>query len=196
MFKVTQSNQKLGTICAVNVPAIKTCRADAPCKKLCYANKGNFRYTQVMNCYENNLQTFLSNPFQAETDIVKQLPKEGFCRVHASGDFVNMEYFKMMIRIAKMCKGVKFMAFTKKYELVNQYIASGGIIPKNFKVIYSGWVGLEMVNPYNMPTAFVELKKEGDSRIKKTAIPCSEKCDTCYACWKIKKGQQVLFHQH
>lgn len=196
MFRVTNYNSKLGTICAINVPALVTCREDAPCRKLCYANKGHFKCSNVINCYKENLRSFLEKPKDAESDILKQLPTIGFCRIHASGDFVNRDYFEMMIRIAKKCKKVKFMAFTKKYELVNEYIAEGNTIPNNFKILYSGWNGLEMENPHNIPTAYVNLKNECDERIKGNAIPCGGKCDRCFACWNIKKGQQIIFEQH
>lgn len=36
MFKVTIGNSKLNTICQINLPAILSCREDAPCKKQCY----------------------------------------------------------------------------------------------------------------------------------------------------------------
>lgn len=196
MFRVTHYNSKLGTICSINVPAIKTCREDAPCKKLCYANKGNFKFPKVVKSYEENLRRFLEEPKEAEEDILQQLPYIGFCRIHASGDFVNREYFEMIVRIAKKCKRVKFMAFTKKYELVNDYISEGNTIPSNLKILYSGWNGLEMNNPHNIPTAYVNLKHETDCRIKKSAIPCGGKCDRCFACWNIKKGQQIIFEQH
>lgn len=196
MFKVTLGNRKLGSICAINLPAIITCRDNAPCKKLCYARKGHFQYSNVKNCYEENLRAFLEEPKQAELDIINQLPIEGHCRIHASGDFVNKEYLEMLIRVAKKCKGVKFMAFTKKYELVNDYLNNGNKLPSNFKILFSGWYGLEMENPHNLPTAYIQLKKQNDDRIKKNAIQCTGSCPKCFSCWKVRKGQQVMFHQH
>jgi hypothetical protein len=134
MFQVTYGNSKLGSICAINLPAIVTCREDAPCKKLCYANKGTFRYENVRKCYHENLRCFLEDAKQTEEDIVKQLPVIGFCRVHASGDIVNKEYLQMLVNVANRAKGVKFMCFTKKYEMINEYLDSGNTIPKNLKI--------------------------------------------------------------
>lgn len=196
MIKVTLGNRKLGSIFAINLPALVTCRADAPCRKLCYAKKGHFLYPNVKNLYEENLNAYVTDPKQAELDIISQLPTEGTCRWHASGDIINREYLEMMVRIAKVRKNVKFMCFTKKYELINQYIADGNTFPKNLKMLFSGWYGLEMDNPYNFPTAYIELKKEHDDRIKKNAIPCTGKCFQCFKCWNVRKGQQVLFQQH
>ena len=197
MFKVTNSNAKLGTISAINVPAIITCREDAPCTSICYACHGNFNYPSVKKCYENNLKSFMENQTQTEKDIIKQLTKTKYVRVHASGDFVNMAYLKMIVNIAKTLPMVKFMTYTKKYELVNTYIASGNKIPKNLKIIFSIWENFPMDNPYNMPTAFTELKTgSSDNRKLEKTISCLNDCDACYKCWNIKNGQQVLFHQH
>ena len=49
-FKITISttNSKLGSfIPSFNFPPIVTCRKDAPCKKMCYACKGNFMFKNV-----------------------------------------------------------------------------------------------------------------------------------------------------
>lgn len=195
-FRITLGNRKLGSIYAINLPAIKTCRKDTPCAKLCYATKGNFLYPCVKNLYEENMRAFLEDSTQAENDINSQLPKEGFVRVHASGDFMNRDYFDMIVRIAKQNKKVRFMAFTKQYEIINSYLDEGNKLPANLKILFSGWYGLEMDNPHNLPTAYVELRKEEDIRIKKSAMPCSGACYQCFACWNVKKGQQVLFTQH
>ncbi len=114
MFKVTNRNSKLGTISAINLPAITTCREDAPCTSICYACHGNFNFPSVKKCYENNLQSFLDNQTQTEKDIIKQLTKTKYVRVHASGDFVNMTYFKMIVNIAKTLPMIKFLWFHEK----------------------------------------------------------------------------------
>ena len=119
MFKVTIGNSKLNTICQINLPAILSCREDAPCKKQCYVRRGCYNYPNIKNIYQENLETFLNNPSQAEEDILNQLPLMGFCRIHSSGDFYNEEYFKMILRITKKKKKVYFLAFTKKYEKVS-----------------------------------------------------------------------------
>lgn len=197
MFKVTNSNRKLGTIVAINLPAGCTCRPDAPCQKECYAKKGNFMFANVKNCYQENLDTFLNNPEQAKKDILEQLPYIGYCRIHASGDFVNKEYFEMIVDIAKQCKRVKFMAFTKKYELVNEYVANGGKIPSNLKIIFSAWFTSDWTfdNPYKFPVSYVYDKKINNP-IPKKAIPCGGQCDKCFMCWELKKGQAVRFDKH
>ena len=196
MFKITNSNAKLGEIVAINLPAIKTCRIDAPCKKICYACKGNFNYPTVKQCYENNLQSFINDQTQTEIDIIKQLTKSNHCRVHASGDFFSREYLNMIISIAIKKPTIKFMAFTKQYELFNAYIEEGNKLPTNLKIIFSVWADFPMDNPHNFATAYTKLKSGLDNRIKTTAKACKNHCETCLICWNLKKGQQVYFNQH
>lgn len=195
MFKVTIGNSKLNTICQINLPAILSCREDAPCKKQCYVRRGCYNYPNIKNIYQENLETFLNNPSQAEEDILNQLPLMGFCRVHSSGDFYNEEYFEMILRIAQKKKKVYFLAFTKKYELVNDYIMRGGDIPKNLKIVFSAWLDFPMSNPYRFPVAhYYDPKLK--NKIPKSAFPCSGQCDQCFICWNLKKRQNVVFEKH
>lgn len=196
MFKVTVGNTKLGTIPSINVPAIITCRKDCTCTKVCYANKGTFKFPSVKECYENNLKAYLDDPKQAETDIIKQLPLYGMVRWHSAGDIVNEEYFQMMVNIAKIKKGVKFMAFTKKYEIVNAYLDKGNKLPSNLKIIFSEWYddyGLQ--NPHKLPMAYVYNHKL-DNEVPKKAILCSGECNNCGLCWLLKNNQAVYFNIH
>lgn len=198
MFKVNNGNSKLGkSIKVINLPAGITCKCDAPCNKkgVCYAQKGSFNYPAVKNCYANNLATFLENPEQAENDILQQMAYMGFVRIHASGDIVNNRYFVMLISIANKLPNVKFMMYTKKYELVNNYIMDGGIIPENMTIIYSLWDGYKCPNPYNFPTSQVVLKK-GNTDMIKEGFECTGECEKCYKCWLLEKGENVLFNEH
>lgn len=197
MFKVTSGNMKLGSICAINLPYKKTCNPKAPCFKDCYCNKGNMRFPCVVNCYENNYQSFINNPLQAEMDINKQLPAIGYCRVHASGDFMNRSYFDMLIRIARNNKQVKFMAFTKQYNIVNEYLSEGKKIPSNFIIIFSAWYSdsWKVINPFNLPVSYVYNKVVNNTYDEK-AFHCTGKCDKCFKCWNLEKGESVVFKKH
>lgn len=198
MFKVNNGNSKLGkSIRVINLPAGITCKCDAPCNKkgVCYAQKGSFNYPSVKNCYAENLRVFVENPISAENDILQQLPYMGFVRVHASGDFVNVEYMKMIFRIAEKLPNVKFMAYTKKYEMINTWIKNGNSIPTNVTIIFSLWDGYKCENPYNFPTSQVILKKGNSDEIKQ-GFECSGECEKCYKCWLLEKGENVLFNEH
>jgi hypothetical protein len=117
--------------------------------------------------------------------------------LHVSGDFPDADYFKRCVEIAKNNPSSIMLAFTKQYEIVNDFIRDGGVIPENFKVIYSNWGDWKPENPYNMPESNVIFK--GD------AIPdawkiCGGNCAECacrgVGCWELNKGETIAFYKH
>lgn len=201
--KISRTNEKLGVaIPSVNLPAICTCRKNTPCAKTCYANKGNFKYPKVVKSLNNNLACFVSDKNEYFNDIINYLNNGmtiyKYFRWHASGDIVNADYLEGMIKVAKKCKLTKFLAFTKKFELVNEYLASGRKLPSNLKIVFSAWdKNFEIENPYNLPVAYVNFKnKTKNPSIPHLAIPCGGKCEKCLSCWTLVKGQSVVFDQH
>jgi len=201
-FKVTltNGNEKLGMIKNFSVPAGITCNPDAPCNcdkgGGCYARKGSFLYPAVKNCHMNNFKAFKDDVEDFKEQFLNQLPLRGYARIHVGGDFVSTEYFKTIIEIVKQAKGVKFLAYTKQYDMINNYVANGGKIPKNIKIVFSAWNGFELKNPNNFPVSYVEDKKNLDARIPKKALLCGGKCDQCYYCFDMRKGQAVKFKKH
>ena len=97
------------------------------------------RYKNVRNAYQNNLDMFLDAPLEFEKQAVGAAYPSRYFRWHVSGDILNQSYFEMMIYIARVCKYTQFLAFTKKYELVNTYLSGGGVIPENLKIVFSVW---------------------------------------------------------
>lgn len=200
--KISTTNSKLsGQIPSVNLPAIQTCRHDAPCKHLCYARKGNFTFPNVKESHINNLACFVNNPKQYFDDIIdflSGLVSYRFFRYHSSGDIVNKEYLLGMVRVAKKCRGVKFLCFTKKFELVNDYLNEGNKIPNNLHIVFSAWdKDFKVENPFNLPVTYVDFDDPSKNpQIPELSIPCTGSCPECLACWSLKKGQSVVFHQH
>ena len=200
--RISTTNTKLsGQIPSVNLPPIRTCRKNAPCSHLCYATKGNFTFPNVKESHINNLACFIDNPKKYFDDIIAYLNglvSYRYFRYHSSGDIVNEEYFEGMIRVAKKCKSVKFLCFTKKFEIINNYLANGGKIPSNLHIVFSAWdKNFKVDNPYNLPMTYVDFKnKELNPNIPELAIPCVGKCYECQSCWSLQKGQSVVFHQH
>lgn len=198
---ISITNTKLGDIPSLNLPPILTCRADAPCKKGCYALKGNWRFPNVKNSLANNLQEFLDNKDKFFNEIIDSLNNGVVCyrffRWFASGDIVNMDFLNGMIKTAKKCKQTKFLCFTKKFELVNEYL-NNNKLPSNLKIVFSAWdKTFKVDNPHNLPITYVSFKDSSkNADIPEMAIPCTGKCETCRACWSLKKGQSVVFNEH
>lgn len=215
--KISTGITKLGVnIPSINLPPVITCRADAPCAKCaeqgggCYALKGHWLYTNVRNTVWNNLYAYRQNPKLFFDTITIDTALASFVRWFSSGDIVDTEFLKGMCCVARKNKGVKYLCFTKKYELVNEFLDNGGKIPSNLKIIFSTWGNFIPENPHNLPMTYVrfsekssslskEKKKEViemNSKIPESAIPCTGACYKCQACWSLKRGQSVCFKKH
>ena len=199
-MKVTNGNSKLSaSIPSINLPAGITCRSDAPCARGCYAKKGNFAYKNIQQCYQENLKHYLDDKWGYFEDIIAQLNKPlviyKYVRWHSSGDIVDAPYLCGMVRVAQACKSINFLCFTKKYELVNWFIKNNGELPKNLHIVFSGWdADWKFENPYNLPVSLVRFKN--DTRDFSKCKQCNNKCYECLECWKLKKGQTVVFDKH
>lgn len=199
-MKITNGNSKLGiSIPSINLPVGFTCRTDAPCFRQCYARHGHFLYKNIQSCYMENFKEYMEQPKQYFDDIIKQIKQPliiyKYVRWHSSGDIVDADYLKGMVRVAKECKQVNFLCFTKKYELVNDYVRENGELPKNLHIVFSGWdESWKFDNPYNFPVAWVRFKN--DKRDFSKSKQCTGKCYECVGCWKLKKGQSVVFDKH
>lgn len=201
-INISKTNSKLGGfIPSINLPAGLTCRADAPCQKGCYAKKGNFTYKNVKQSLLNNLEVFNNSPEDYFNQIINELNNGDitykFFRWHSSGDIVNLEYLKGIIRVAEACPQTKFLCFTKKFILVNMYLEFKKI-PDNLHIVFSAWdKDFKVDNPHNLPVTYVNFKdKNRNADIPEYAIPCVGKCYECKACWSLTKGQSVVFNQH
>lgn len=199
--RVSHTNSKLGaSIPSVNLPPIITCRPDAPCYHGCYAQHGNFVYSKVKESLLNNLNAYKENPNLFFKMIAEESKLNLAFRWHSSGDIVDEKYLQGMCWVARKNPNTKYLCFTKKFELVNDYISAKHKIPKNLTIVFSSWKDFVPENPYNLPTTWVYFPKEGENKyndlIPKNAIPCNGKCPECLACWQLKKGQSVYFKKH
>ena len=123
-----------------------------------------------------------------------------FFRYHVSGDIPDVPYFTNMVEIALRNPHCEMLCFTKKYEIVNKCLDMGVTIPDNLHIVFSAWRGLPMNNPYRLPTAHVIYKDGMTTAVSKRAKMCKGRCETCAAedggCWSLKKGEEVMFHEH
>ena len=202
-MKITLSNSKLGGfIPQLNLPAGKTCAANVPCKKGCYALRGNFGYDKIKGCYEQNLKDFLDDSDKFFDDIISYLRNGDiiykYFRWFSSGDIVNMDFLYGMIKVAKACPETKFLCFTKKFTLVNMFMAvAPKKLPKNLNIVFSGWdKSFKIDNPFNFPTTYVKFKDKTRNYIPSNANECPGKCHSCKQCWDLKSGEAVYFKYH
>jgi hypothetical protein len=120
-----------------------------------------------------------------------------FFRFHVSGDIPDALYFYDMVLTAKMHEKTEILAFTKQYEIVNDYISTHGALPQNLHIIFSAWPGLPMDNPHGLPEAHVIFR--GETPCDDWKI-CGGNCAECacrgVVCWELKRGEKIAFNQH
>ena len=196
--KISKGNSKLGAIPSVSLPSIKTCR-NCACQEKCYAQKLERLRPSVKNAYEHNLGVLLSDPTTYWREVEASVMMSRFFRFHVSGDIPNAAYLDNMAAVAGRNAHCEILCFTKRYEMVNEFIQKNGELPGNLHMIFSGWVGLDMANPFSLPEAHVRYR-DGYTTAREDAIECGGNCTECAltegGCWNLQKGQQVVFNEH
>lgn len=200
--KISFNNTKLGTfIPSVSVSPCMSCRKDAPCKKECYAQRGNFTFPNVVKSMSENYTFYRNYPREYFNDILRQIKSNmieyRYFRWHVGGDIVDSNYLIGMVWIARQLPRTRFLCFTKKFQLVNDWLCLNEL-PKNLRIIFSAWDKNFIVdNPFALPVAYVSFKdKTRNPLIPELAIPCKGDCEHCLSCWTLKNGQNVYFDEH
>lgn len=199
---ISLNNTKLGAaIPSINLPVGYTCRPDAPCFKKCYARKGRFAFSRNKALLEGNFDVWKSAPHLYEMAAICACTGFKFFRWHSAGDIPDMSYLQMMVRVAKACPEVTFLCFTKKYGLINTYLDANEL-PLNLTIVFSAWQKFLPENPYDLPIAYIRLKHDdgGNSLIPDDAHQCPGFCGACAetecSCWRLERGQSVVFDEH
>ena len=194
---ISNGNSKMGAIPSVSLPPIITCTNCESCAKKCYAAKLCRIYPSVRAAYDRNYTILKEDRDSYFSQVKAAAMITGFFRWHVSGDIIDTDYLKRMVKIARELKNTQFLAFTKNYEVVNEYFKSHKK-PANLKLIFSlPFDGAKIDNPHNLPTAAVILKGCDPSPSYKI---CGGNCTECacrgVGCWELKKGQTIAFKEH
>jgi hypothetical protein len=196
-ISISNGNTKMGAIPSVSLPPCSTCNPNAPCFKKCYAVKLARRYKTVKTAYERNLDILTRDPALYWAQVKASAITTRFFRFHVSGDIPNMSYFKNMVALANELPNTNFLAFTKQYEIVNNYLLNGGAIPSNLKIIFSNWGDWKCYNPFALPTCEVILK--GSAPCDNWKI-CGGNCTECacrgIGCWELRSGETIAIYEH
>ena len=119
-----------------------------------------YRFDNVKEAIERNLRILKNNPDQYWEEVNDALLLNRYFRFHVSGDIPNRKYLEKMVEAARKNSATQILCFTKKYELVNKFIADGNEIPENLHLLFSKWRGLEMPNPYQLPEDLLTSRDE------------------------------------
>lgn len=191
-LRIGPGNSKLGQIPNLSLTPIDSCRADAPCKIDCYANKSYRMYPNVRNAWDGNLAYYQEDPagFFEEFDAWLAENDPAAFRIHVAGDVPDENYFKNLCTLAVIHSATTFIMFTKRYDLPFE------LAPDNLRCIISMWPGLDLpARLDHLPKAW--LADDLRSPIGQPFISCPGKCDQCSACWKVVSADlPVVFKRH
>ena len=220
MTCISKGNIKVGSIPNISLPPVKSCQAEtgkAPaCAASCYALKAWRQYEGTRNAWGGNLRDARLFPDKYFGEISAYLTKKQprFFRWHVSGDIISYYYLERMVALAVAHPGVKFLAFTKQTKIVNAWIvdnqyqpAAGRSLlpdgtlgfPRNLAIVISRWPGMPDGNVFNLPQAWVRPERPVPGHfigyvIPSDALECPGRCDTCGACWGLRRD--VVFGEH
>lgn len=199
---ISKGNSKLGGIPNVSLPPVITCRKNAPCASDgCYALKFYKMYPSCHKAWDENLELWKTDPGQFWTELRAVFATTKYFRYFVSGDIPDADFFSLMVIHAGMFPDTQFLCFTKQFEIVNDYCRNHPSIPhipSNLHLLFSGWEGLEVDNPYGFPTTEVITPEM-------TEVPddwkiCGGNCSDCICrgvgCWEVKHGDVIAFHKH
>lgn len=193
------ANSKMGAVASVSLVPFFSCpsRCATTCGEYCYAAKlANLR-ANVLKSYAENMVLALYRPndfWQQVRDYVRGVR---FFRFHVSGDIINAAYFAEMVKTAVSAHHCEFLAFTKRWEVVNDYISERGELPENLHILFSGEANLKPINPHSMPETTIYERNEEPSEDWKL---CGGNCFECgcrgVGCWQLQRGEVLAFRKH
>lgn len=198
---ISRGVTKLGVdIPSISLPPVCTCRPDAPCVAKCYARKGRWCFSHNKSLLQKNPDIWNEDPVMFQKDILIAAFHARFFRWHSSGDIPDAKYLEMMVAVAEQLPDTKFLCFTKKYELVNNYLSIHNSFPENLRMVFSAWGSFLPENPFSLPMAYVRFKNGDQGSIPANALQCRKYCGDCVmsgcSCWNLKNGESVCFNEH
>lgn len=200
---ISEGNSKMGKVASVSLLPIMTCpgRCSGTCGNKCYAKKLALLRPVVARSYARNTAVARFAPRAFWSAVRSAMQSVRFFRFHVSGDIQNADYFREVVRSCVSAPHCQVLMFTKRYEIVNDYIDKFGPLPDNLHCLFSGWLNLHPTeggyNPHRLPETQV-YAKEGDIRPEWT--PCGGNCLDCAVhdggCWTARPGDTIAFKIH
>ena len=193
-----------------NLPAVITCPfRTAQCEKYCYARKAERMYPSCLESRKRNYEVSLQADFaermiytiNVELSSKRFAGKKVVFRIHESGDFYNVEYFRKWTEIAeafKYDKRIVFLAYTKSV----MYYKSANI-PDNLVIRSSLWSdtcaeSIQITKAFDIPvyTALsahdMDVAESNGLEFEKCRC---EDCATCGKCWD-KSIRTIITYIH
>ena len=130
---ISNANSKMGNVASVSILPFLSCpgRCAGSCGVKCYAAKlANLR-PSVLKSYARNQALAMYRPELYWAQVNVAVMSVRYFRFHVSGDILNRDYFDHVVEVARSNPKTEILMFTKRYEIVNKWIADNGELPKN-----------------------------------------------------------------
>lgn len=204
LLKLLPGNRKTGgSYYTISLIPILDCVKDAckTCGKWCYDIQSVCITKEVIRLRAINSALHKKAPdvyWMRITELCK-LQFVEHLRINVGGD-VTFDDIGWIVRLANQCKKTIVHVFTKNYDAVNTYLRiEKKPFPKNLKVIFSRWPGMECDNPYGIPECHVDFG-DGKCEAPEGSEVCGGNCTACAfshtGCHGLKKGEAVVIKYH
>ena len=185
-----------------NLPAISTCPyATELCKKHCFAaNQENGYNPRIIssrsNAYRESLKPQFANDMIQYIEWYLQKKKvQGktcFLRIHGTGDFYSLDYFKKWIEITNHFKNddrIVFQCYTKSMPFLKEILKETQLEDINIKIVWSIFEDTDptyttFANELGLTTFTAKPKKEVPAAVEDGYFLCKGECGHCQACYK------------
>lgn len=159
----------------------------------CYALKGKYRFPNVKTALTKRLDK-LYHPQWVEA-MVLLIGKAKYFRWHDSGDIQSIMHLTNIMEVARLTPDCQHWLPTREYKMVEDYVESYGLIPKNMFVRLSAIMVdgntpdklVEFLSDFQNVEGFIGVssvsKLHNESPDNCPAYSQGGKCGTCRKCW-------------
>lgn len=188
-----------------SLPSRETCPySTAECRKRCFAKKNetfkSVRESRNKNLAETKKETFVSDMikhFEYQLQRPKSQDKLIIVRIHTSGDFYSLDYFKKWVNIADHFGNndkILFQAYTKSMPILQQYDEIRNI---PIHLVWSIWHDTpneytEKAIEFGLQTFTALPKDEIAVAVENKAFLCNGDCGNCKECYTGKSKEIVI----
>jgi hypothetical protein len=169
---------------------------------ICYAEKGNYiRYRKNVQAAQYKRLKGIEHPLWVDAMVVRiaaSSKRTPYFRWHDSGDLQSVEHLRKIVSIAVLLPEVHFWLPTREYGIVQEYLASGGQVPKNLVIRLSAHkIGGPVPDIAGLPvsTIFADGTRPPAGAVECQAQYHDGKCMKCRACWD-PAVQHVSYYEH
>lgn len=177
------------------------------CERDCYAVRdGKLHHNACIPAWGKNTliaRNDIDGMFeQLKKGLIKNKAK--VLRWHSAGEIENFNYLLHMVKIAVEMPHIQFYCYTKRFDLITQYLKDFKKFPKNFVVNISVWHGNDEGYDFGNLNKFVYddhtdpkvMKMRHCPAVDKNGHSTGVKCSQCGWCFKGNYGRITAVHAH